>query len=464
MSKIEVCVIGLGFVGAASCTAISRAKDNSGNLIFNVTGIEKNTPGGIEIVKKINKGNFPFEINDAELLKSLRLSIAQKNLKGITDKNVNYKKYDIICVDINLDIEKINSKNYHVNFDNIKKLFKKIASQIKPETLILLESTVPPGTCEKILWPIIVKEAVKKRKIPENNLLFAHSFERVMPGENYLKSIQNYWRVYSGINKQSKIKCSEFLSNFINTDEFPLTELNNIRDSETAKIIENSYRAVNISFIEEWSQFCSPNNIDLISILDSIRLRPTHNNIMRPGLGVGGYCLTKDPLMGEVSQKQVFKSKKSNFNFCKKAIKINRKMPISTLNDCKSLLIDKKKTNCLILGFTYKENIADIRHSASEILANELKKIYLQVLIYDPMLKKINLKKYHLIQNIEKIEVPIDSIFLAVKHEEFSTKKFLYYLEKSKANIFDFNCVLSKEKILHLRSKGSTVFSKGMSL
>ena len=285
-----------------------------------------------------------------------------------------------------------------------------------------------------------------------------------MPGENYLKSIQNYWRVYSGINKKSKIKCREFLSFFINTDEYPLTELNNIRDSETAKIIENSYRAVNISFIEEWSKFCSPNNIDLISILDSIRLRPTHNNIMRPGLGVGGYCLTKDPLMGEVSQKQVFKSKKSNFNFCKKAITINRKMPISTLNDCKPLLIDKKKTNCLILGFTYKENIADTRHSASEILANELKKIYLQVLVYDPMLKKINLKKYHLIQSIEKIEVPIDSIFLTVKHEEFLTKKFLHYLEKSKASIFDFNCVLSREKILYLQNKGSTVFSKGMSL
>ena len=164
MSKIEVCVIGLGFVGAASCTAISSAKDNSGNLIFNVTGIEKNTPSGIEIVKKINSGNFPFEINDSELIKSLRLSIAQKNLKGITDKNVNYKNYDIICVDINLDIEEINSKNFHVNFDNIKKLFKKIASQIKPETLILLESTVPPGTCEKILWPIIFNEAVKKER------------------------------------------------------------------------------------------------------------------------------------------------------------------------------------------------------------------------------------------------------------------------------------------------------------
>ena len=131
-----------------------------------------------------------------------------------------------------------------------------------------------------------------------------------MPGENYYDSITNFWRVYSGINKESELKCRKFLESFINTKKYPLTKLQNTRSSETAKVLENTFRAVNIALIDEWTKFANETNIDLQDIIKAIRVRPTHTNIMLPGIGVGGYCLTKDPGFAQIALKEIFKKKK----------------------------------------------------------------------------------------------------------------------------------------------------------
>ncbi len=459
---IKVCVIGLGFVGAASCVAISNARNRQSKLIFNVTGVDKNNKDGLHKINLINKGNFPFETKDLKLKKSLKGSINQGNLVAVPDNSIDYSEFDVICVDINLDVSKIKNNKHNIKFNNLKNLFKKIASNIKSKTLILLESTVPPGTCENILWPIILNE-LKRRDMPPESIFLGHSYERVMPGKNYLDSIHNYWRVYSGINENSKKKCREFLNYFINTKDFPLTELKNIRDSETAKIIENSYRAVNIAFIEEWSSFCFDNNIDLTSILDSIRLRPSHRNIMKPGVGVGGYCLTKDPLMGDISQKQIYKNISSDFIFSKTAVKINQNMPLSTFIKYKKLFKNKKDKNCLIMGYSYKEDIADTRNSASETFAMISKRYFNNVIIYDPMIKNLQSEKFRLLHSLYDLQMPLDSIFLTVAHKEFSLKKTINFLSKLKVRVFDLNNVLTINQIYFLQDNGVSVYAKGRS-
>ena len=118
-----------------------------------------------------------------------------------------------------------------------------------------------------------------------------------MPGKNYFDSIVNYWRVYAGIDDESAKKCEKFLKKIINTKDYPLTRLSDTTSSETAKVLENSYRAANIAFIEEWGRFAEDIGIDIFEIIESIRMRPTHSNIRQPGFGVGGYCLTKDPIL-----------------------------------------------------------------------------------------------------------------------------------------------------------------------
>ena len=111
------------------------------------------------------------------------------------------------------------------------------------------------------------------------------------------------------MNKSSSFKCRNFLKKYINYKKFPLYEFDNLIDCEAAKILENSYRAVNIAFIDEWTKFSVKTKLNLNKIIDAIKFRSTHTNIMRPGLGVGGYCLTKDPDFINFSGKYIFKKK-----------------------------------------------------------------------------------------------------------------------------------------------------------
>ena len=147
-----------------------------------------------------------------------------------------------------------------------------------------------------------------------------------------------------------------------------MTKLNDTLSSETAKVLENSYRAANIAFIEEWGRFSEDVGIDIYEIIDAIKIRPTHSNIMRPGFGVGGYCLTKDPLFAKIACKEIFNLKEHEFPFSSKAVETNNKMPSVTLRRVKKYfndsLINKK---ILLMGVTYRQNIGDTRFSPSEI-------------------------------------------------------------------------------------------------
>ena len=119
-----------------------------------------------------------------------------------------------------------------------------------------------------------------------------------MPGRDYVASIRDFWRVCSGINDNARAKVVEFLSNVLNVDRFPLTVLDRPLESETCKIVENSYRAAILAFLDEWSRFSERNGVDLIKVIQDIKVRPTHSNIIFPGPGIGGYCLPKDGGLG----------------------------------------------------------------------------------------------------------------------------------------------------------------------
>ena len=159
-----------------------------------------------------------------------------------------------------------------------------IAKHIKKGALIIVETTVPPGTCEKVIVPKL-EEILAKRKLSLDDIFLAHSYERVMPGDDYLNSIINFWRVFSGMNKESSDLCEDFLSKIINIDQYPLTRLSSMTSSETAKVLENTYRAVNIALIDEWTKYAELVGIDIFEIVDAIRKRPTHSNMMYPGIG-----------------------------------------------------------------------------------------------------------------------------------------------------------------------------------
>ena len=248
------------------------------------------------------------------------------------------------------------------------------------------------------------------------DIYFCYSFERVMPGENYINSIISNYRCFSGINDISKKSCKKFLKSFINHRSFKLTEFNKIIECETAKILENSYRATNIAFIDEWTKASKTLKINLNKVIEAIKLRPTHSNMMWPGLGVGGYCLTKDPSFIQFTFKNFFK-KKTTFPIINNTLKINDKM-VNTSFDLIKNNVGLNGKNILICGISYKENTPDLRFSPSLKLIKILKSKNSKISILDPYHKTSNgnLKKVKFVKNLNK---PYDIIVFCVKHKEF---------------------------------------------
>ena len=381
--KQQICVQGLGFVGAAMAIAIANAIDKEGAPLYDVVGLDLPSREGNLRIKSINNGEFPFPTTDASLERSLKKARQQGNLLA-TDDTVHLRKADIVVVDIPLDIA-FEQENPALKFSDFEDAISTLGKNMKSGSLIIVETTAPPGTCEKIVKPRLQKE-LEGRDLPLDAIGLAYSFERVMPGANYLASITKFWRVYAGIDEKSADRCESFLSSIIDVEEFPLTRVSSLTAAETTKVLENTYRAANIAFIDEWTRYAEAIGVDLFEILDAIRVRPTHSNIRFPGLGVGGYCLTKDPAFAPAAADQLFGQESLDFPFSSLTRKINREMPLHTSSRVVSLMDgDVSERRILILGASYRPDVGDVRFSPTRDLALCLKKLRADVSIYDPL-------------------------------------------------------------------------------
>ena len=335
----EISIVGLGFVGLPTAVILANCKNKKSNEIFSICGIDKNIQNIKKKLLNYKKQNFT-SFKDLSL-KKIFSEVIKKNKIKFTDNISEICNSDVVIVSINFDFKSKSKKD----FNSLEFFFKNIGKNIKKGTLILFETTVPIGTCKNIIIPALTKQ-LNKRKLNIKDIYFAYSYERVMPGKNYYDSIVNNYRCYSGINKASKKKCKSFLKKFINYKKYPLKEFNTIMECESAKILENTFRAVNIALIDEWTKFANEFNLDLNNIINAIKLRSTHSNLMSPGLGVGGYCLTKDPDFANISSK-FFSNKTFRFPITNSSIKINKLMPntsIKIITDTVKTINKKKNT------------------------------------------------------------------------------------------------------------------------
>ena len=457
MKKISV--VGLGYVGSAMAIVLADAR-NKKKIFFDVTGLDLKTQTGLARINKLNSCQFPFKTKDKQIYNKLKKIKKQKNLKAKIFNPKTIQESSVILISTNFDF----SKNKIKMIKNIRKYaenFRQIIKNVKKKTLIVLESTLPPGFIDNILLPIF-KVELKKRKIEYNSVYLSYSYERVTPGKNYINSIINGYRVYSGINKNSKKECRNFLEKIINSNKYPLTELENITAAEIAKTMENSYRAVNIAFIEEWTILSEKLNINLKKIIDTIKLRPTHRNMMYPGFGVGGYCLTKDPLLPESSAKYIFKNKNLKFKFSKLAIKTNNSMPIRSFKLINSNLknrINNKKI--LLCGVAYKNEVDDTRNSPSFILYKKLKQKKVNIDVHDPLVQYWSEAKINVLKKIPNFKI-YDIVIFATNHEIY--KKIPFKKNFSRQIFFDLNNVLTNKQINDAKKNKNNLFIIGNGL
>ena len=265
-----------------------------------------------------------------------------------------------------------------------------IGEKVQPACLTLIETTVAPGTTEFVAWPIM-KKAFAARGIAGEPLL-AHSFERVMPGREYVASIRDFWRVCSGCNAEARRRVEKFLREVLNTEQFPLTVMDRPIESETTKIVENSYRATILAFLNEWSLFAERNGVDLIKVIQAIKMRPTHSNIIFPGPGIGGYCLPKDAGLGYWAYKHIlgFEDGDRVFRISPTAVDINDTRALHVAELTRDALRNMGRyiagADVLICGASYRQDVGDTRYSGSEIVVRKLTEMGAEMRVHDPYL------------------------------------------------------------------------------
>jgi UDP-N-acetyl-D-glucosamine dehydrogenase len=389
-----VVVMGVGFVGSVMAGVVADSVDpESGQPTKFVIGMQRPSTRSFWKILYLNRGMAPVEAEDPEVAPLIRRCVLEKKTLIASYTYDVLTLADVVVVDVQCDYHKEtfgNVRQGHADIAALEASLKIIGEKIKPECMVLIETTVPPGTTEYVAYPII-KRAFQKRGLENTEPLLAHSFERVMPGRNYVASIRDFWRVCSGINAESRKRVTDFLSGILNVAQYPLTVLDRPIESETCKIVENSYRATLLAFLDEWSVFSERNGVDLTKVIEAIKVRPTHSNIIFPGPGIGGYCLPKDGGLGVWAYHTLMGFEDDIFKMTPLSININDTRGLRAVQLVRDALRNMGKivaaTKIAVLGASYREDVGDTRYSGSEIIVRKLTEMGADVVVHDPYVK-----------------------------------------------------------------------------
>jgi nucleotide sugar dehydrogenase len=443
-----VVVMGLGFVGAVMAAVVADSEGPDRQPSKFVIGMQRPSPRSFWKIPVLNRGIPPVKAEDPEVEPMIRRCVLEKKTLIATYTYDALTLADVVVVDVQCDYLKESLGNLHtgrVDMAAFEKSMEIIAEKIPSKALVLIETTVAPGTTEQVAYPIMRK--VFKRRGIKNDPLLAHSFERVMPGKKYVSSIRDFWRVCSGINEEAKNRVVKFLNEVINTKEFPLTILDRPIESETTKIIENSYRATILAFLDEWSLFAERNGVDLIKVINAVKVRPTHNNIIFPGPGIGGYCLPKDGGLGLWAYKHILGFEDDIFKITPLAININDTRALHVAQLTRDALRNMNRpiaaAEVLVMGAAYREDVGDTRYSGSELVVRKLSEMGAEIRVHDPYLRhwwefekqdtyptpghslarffrnQQKLSNLHVHQHLKQALRGADAVIFAVRHEPY---------------------------------------------
>jgi nucleotide sugar dehydrogenase len=443
-----VVVMGVGFVGAVMAAIVADTVDKKGKPSKFVIGMQRPSVRSFWKIPMLNKGVSPVKAEDPEVDPMIARCVKEKKTLMATYTYDVLKLADVVVVDVQCDYIKEelgNVRNGQTDMAALEASLAVIAEHIPAEALVLIETTVAPGTTEQVAYPIM-KKAFTKRGIKSDPLL-AHSYERVMPGRNYVASIRDFWRVCSGINEEAKKRVVKFLTEVLNTEKFPLTVMDRPIESETAKIVENSYRATILAFLDEWSLFAERNGVDLVKVIKAIKMRPTHSNMIFPGPGIGGYCLPKDGGLGVWAYKHILGFEDDIFRITPMAIDINDTRGLHVGQLTRDALRNMGKpiaaADVLVLGAAYREDVGDTRYSGSEIVIRKLAEMGAEIRVHDPYVEhwwefeqqdsypaegqskaqffrnQEKLKEIRIEQNLNKALKGAEAVILAVPHSAY---------------------------------------------
>jgi UDP-N-acetyl-D-glucosamine dehydrogenase len=355
---VKVSIIGQGYVGLPLAISCAQAG-------YQVTGIDLNE----EKVSQLNKHQSIVEdVSNAELK-----SVNESGRYKATFDFVIDPSNKIICICVPTPL----GSNHQPDLDVLKAATKDVGKGLKAGMLVVIESTIQPGTTRDVVVPILEKESGLSR----DQFLVAYSPERIDP-MNKKFTIKNTPKLVAGLTPEAAVKAKEFYSKFI--DQVDVCD--SLEVAETAKLLENSFRLVNISFINELAMFCQKIGIDVNDVIKAASTKPYGFMPFYPSVGVGGHCIPVDPLY----LAQAARAVGAPTRFIELADEINLGMPTYFVGRASQMLGGLKDKKVLVIGVSYKPNVADVRETPVEALISGLKKSGAVVSWHDDLVKSWN--------------------------------------------------------------------------
>jgi UDP-N-acetyl-D-mannosaminuronic acid dehydrogenase len=369
---MRVCVIGLGYIGLPTALLLSQKSEVVG------TDVKKN------VVDNVNDRVTPFE--EPELAEMLKRSGMTASLTPVQADAF------IICVPTPFDKE---LKMADLRF--VKAAAESIVPYLKKGNLIIVESTVSPGTCTKVVAPILEKSGLRIKE----DLYLAHCPERAIPG-NTINEMVNNDRIVGGVDEHSASMTKELYQTFVKGRIFTT----DILTAEFVKLMENTYRDINIALANEFAIIAEDANVDIWEAI-SLANRHPRVNILRPGPGVGGHCIAVDPLFLTESS--------TRCRIINTAREINDSMPAYVLHKVKEITNGIASPKITVLGVAYKGNVDDARETPALKFIKLSEREGFDVSAYDPLVKNF---EYQL-SPLEDAVKNTDCIVIITDHNEF---------------------------------------------
>jgi len=368
----KICVIGLGYIGLP--TACYLAKSG-----YQVIGVDLNKTK----IKTLKQKRIPFKEPGLSSLFKKALKNLQFSLKP--------EPADVFIISVPTPV----TSNKKPDLKFVKQAAKSINKILKNENLVVLESTVPPGTTEKIVLPILKKGHKNLR------IYLAHAPERAIPGRT-LKEMTENERIIGGIDEESAELAKGIYSSFVRGKIY----LTDATTAEFVKLIENTFRDVNIAFANELAKLCDEIEIDVWEAIKLANLHP-RVNVHLPGPGVGGHCLAVDPWF-------LVKKGLDSTKAIKLARNINDSMPFYVIKWVSKMLKYIKNPTVTILGVAYKANVDDWRETPALKIIKLAKNKGWQVKIHDPLVKNF---LYKIEKDFKKATEKSDCLILVTDHD-----------------------------------------------
>ncbi|GAA1109623.1 nucleotide sugar dehydrogenase [Nesterenkonia jeotgali] len=308
-----------------------------------------------------------------------------------------------------------------------------LAVQLKPGATVILESTTYPGTTEDVVLPILESRG----RVHGRDFFLAFSPERVDPGSARF-GIRNTPKLVGGLTPEATEKATRFYEGFVDT----VVPLSGAKEAETAKLLENTYRHVNIALVNEMARFCHDLDIDIWEVIRGAASKPFGFQKFTPGPGVGGHCIPIDP---NYLSFQVKKTLGYQFKFVELAQEINNSMPQYVVGRVSELLNEQRKplngSKILILGITYKPDIADQRESPALPLIEILRSRRAEVSFHDPLVEEWNVDGERLsrVPDLDAALQDADVVLLLQAHSSYDME----HVARLSETLFDTRGVAS---------------------